>query len=51
MVLIIELSEDTWNNVLNYSPEWDNLTLGGSPDKKIPKKKILLKELRKKSVR
>ena len=48
MVLIIELSEDTWNNVLNYSPEWDNLTLGGSPDKKIPKKKNSSKGIKKK---
>lgn len=47
MVLVIELSEDTWNNVLNHSPEWDPSKLGGSPGKKKPKKKKSSKGIRK----
>ena len=34
MTLILEFSEDTWNDVFDNTPEWDKLTLGGSPGRK-----------------
>lgn len=38
MVLVLEFDEDVWNNVFDNSPEWDKLTVGGTPGKKRPKK-------------
>lgn len=34
MVLVLEFDEDVWNNVFDNSPEWDKLTVGGTPGKK-----------------
>ena len=34
MVLVLELSDETWHDVFHNAPEWDKLTPGGSPGKK-----------------
>jgi len=47
MTLILEFSENDFQSVFNNTPKWDNLTLGGSPGKKRPKKKKSSKGIKK----
>ena len=36
--MVFDISEDTWLDIINNTPEWDPTKLGGTPGKKRPKK-------------
>lgn len=48
MTLILEFSEETWNEVINNTPKWNEFEIGGSPGNKSSSKKVGKKKSSKK---
>lgn len=48
MTLIFEFSKETWFDVINNTPEWDEFRIGGSPGNKSSSKKVGKKKSSKK---